>query len=152
MSSRSADGQHHCNLVRILHIYMARLPRSCSDTTNPSPCHDCVIKWKHFPRYWPFVRETHRSPVNSPHKGQWRGALMFPLINAWTNGWVNNRDAGDLRRHRPHHDVTVIFIVNSDIHSMFTAHYCLVYRYNHDILDMLPLNIPLCIYDDNFYI
>ena len=42
--------------------------------------HDDVIKWKHFPRYWPFVRGIHRSPVNSPHKGQWRGALMFSLI------------------------------------------------------------------------
>ena len=39
--------------------------------------YDDVIKWKHFPRYWPFVRGIHRSPVNSPHKGQWRGALMF---------------------------------------------------------------------------
>ena len=42
--------------------------------------HDDVIKWKHFPRDWPFVRGIHRSPVNSPHKGQWRGALMFSLI------------------------------------------------------------------------
>ena len=50
--------------------------------------HDDVIKWKHFPRYWPFVRRIHRSPVNSPHKGQWRGALMFSLICAWINGWV----------------------------------------------------------------
>ena len=40
-------------------------------------CHDDVIKWKHFPRYWPFVRGIHRSAVNSPHKGQWRGASMF---------------------------------------------------------------------------
>ena len=30
--------------------------------------HDEVIKWKHFPRYWPFVWGIHRSPVNSPHK------------------------------------------------------------------------------------
>ena len=42
--------------------------------------HDDVIKWKHFPRNWPFVRGIHRSPVNSPHKDQWRGALMFSLI------------------------------------------------------------------------
>ena len=41
-----------------------------------------VIKWKHFPRYWPFVRGIHRSPVNSPLKGQWRGGLMFSLICA----------------------------------------------------------------------
>ena len=70
--------------------------------------HDDVVKWKHFPRYWPFVRGIHRSPVNSPNKGQWRGALMFSLICARTNSWVNNRDAGDLRRHRAHYDVPVM--------------------------------------------
>ena len=70
--------------------------------------HDDVIKWKHFPRYWPFGRGIHRSPVNSPHKGQWRGALMFSLIYIWINGWVNNREAGDLRRHHTHDDVTVM--------------------------------------------
>ena len=42
--------------------------------------HDDVIKWKHFPRYWSFVWGIHWSPVNSPHKGQWRRALMFSLI------------------------------------------------------------------------
>ena len=61
-----------------------------------------------FPRYWPFVRGIHRSPVNSPHKGQWRGAVMFSLICAWINGWVNNREAGDLRRHHAHYDVIVM--------------------------------------------
>ena len=70
--------------------------------------HDDVIKWKHFPRYWPFVRGIHRWPVNSPHKGQWRGALMFSLICVWINGWVNSRDAGDLRRYRAHYDVTMM--------------------------------------------
>ena len=66
--------------------------------------------WRHqkeiFSAYWPYVR----SPVNSSHKGQWRGALMLSLICAWTNGWVNNRDAGDLRRHRAHYYVTVKYI------------------------------------------
>ena len=42
------------------------------------------------------------------NKGQWRGALKFSLICAWTNGWVNNRDAGNLRRHGTHYDVTVM--------------------------------------------
>ena len=55
-----------------------------------------------------FVRWIHRSPVDFHHKGQWRGALMSSLICAWTNGWANNRDAGDLRRHRAHYDVTVM--------------------------------------------
>ena len=71
--------------------------------------HDDVIKWKIFPHYWPFVRGIHRSPVNSQQKGQWRGALIFSLICVWwINGWVNNREAGDLRRYRAHYDVTVM--------------------------------------------
>ena len=72
--------------------------------------HDDVIKWKHFPRNWPSVRGIHRSPVNSPHKGQWRGALMFSLICVWINGWVNSREAGDLRRYHAHYDVTVMIM------------------------------------------
>ena len=64
---------------------------------------DDVIKWKDFRRYWPFVRGIHRSP----HRGQWRGA-MFSLICTWINGWVNNREAGDLRRYRAHYDVIVM--------------------------------------------
>ena len=49
-------------------------------------------------------------PVNSPHKGQWRGSLMFSSIYAWINDWVNNREAGDLRRQRGHYDVIVMCI------------------------------------------
>ena len=71
--------------------------------------HDDVIKWKHCPRYWPFVRGIHRSPVNSPHKGQWRWALMFSLICARINGWVNNGEVGDSRRHRAHCNVIVMY-------------------------------------------
>ena len=76
--------------------------------------HDDVIKWNHFPRYWPFVRGIHRSPVNSPHKGQWRGALMFSLICARINGWVNNREAGGSRRHRAHYDITVMLTTRNE--------------------------------------
>ena len=49
------------------------------------------------------------APLNSPPKGQWRGALMFSLICIWMNGWVNNREPGYLRRYCAHYDVTVIF-------------------------------------------
>ena len=70
--------------------------------------HDDVIKWKHFPCYWPFVRGIHRLLVNSPHKDQGRGALAFSLLCAWTNGWINNRDAGDFKCHRAHYDLIVI--------------------------------------------
>ena len=70
-----------------------------SPTVSP---HDDVIKWKHYPRYWPFV------PVNSPHKGQWRGALMFSLSCTRINDWINNCEAGDLIRHHGHYDVSVM--------------------------------------------
>ena len=90
-------------------------------------CHDDVIKWKHFPRYWPFVRGIHRSPVNSPHKGQWRGALIFSLICVWINDWVNTRETGDLRRYRVHYDVIVMVercIVPPGLSPLFTlSHY-----------------------------
>ena len=81
--------------------------------------HDGVIKWKLSPRHLPFVWGIHRWPVNSPHKGQWRGALMFHLICAWTNSLVNSRGAGDLRRHRAHYDVNIMKMSQS------------VVRFNH---------------------
>ena len=63
------------------------------------------------------VRGIHRSPVNSPHKSQWRGVLICSFICAWISVWVNNREADDLRRHEAHYDVTVIdrLAINSTI-------------------------------------
>ena len=79
------------------------------------------MKWKHFARYWPFVRGIHRSPVNLPHKGQWRGALKFSLICAWTNTLANSGDTGYLKRHRAHYDVIAMYhstvFVHNDFHS-----------------------------------
>ena len=56
----------------------------------------------------------HRSPVNSPHKGQWRGTLILSLICDWINGLINNRKAGDLRRHQADYDVIVIQPLKTD--------------------------------------
>ena len=68
--------------------------------------------WRHqmetFPALLTICAGNSPVPVNSPHKGQWRGALMFTLICARINGWVNNREAGDLRRYRAHYDVIVM--------------------------------------------
>ena len=54
--------------------------------------------WRHqmetFSAYLAFCAGNSPVPVNSPHKGQWRGNLMFSLICVWINGWVNNREAG----------------------------------------------------------
>ena len=86
-----------------------------------------------FSAYWPFLRGIHRSSVNSPHKGPWRGALMFSLICAWINGLVNNGEAGDLRYHRAHYDVTVIlrvyvFLGESCVHRSVCVFTCKLYR------------------------
>ena len=98
-------------LVLILKVFKSKM------VTNKLLCYwngqmifsyDDVIKWKHFPRYWPSVREIFWSRVNYPYKGHQRGALMFSFICARTNSWVNNTDAGDLRRHLAHCDVTVM--------------------------------------------
>ena len=95
-------GYHHSTILPNVVLW-------CVTCTSLISRHDCVIKWKHFPRYWPFVRGIHRSPMNSPHKGQWRGTLMFSLFYVWMTGWVNNREAGDLRRYRAHYDMTVVW-------------------------------------------
>ena len=63
---------------------------------------------------WSSTNFTHilckfSGPVNSPHKGQWREALMFSSICTRINDWVNNGEAGDLRRYRAHYDVTVMY-------------------------------------------
>ena len=70
--------------------------------------HDDVIKWKHF-------------RVTGPLCGEFTGHRWIPLTKAsdaelwwflwsapWINGWVNNREAGDLRRHWAYYDVIVM--------------------------------------------
>ena len=57
--------------------------------------------------------------MNSSHKGQWRGASIFSLICVWINGWLNSREAGDLRRYRAHYDVSVMY-------SSWLAHWSMI--------------------------
>ena len=98
-------------------------------------CHQMEI----FSCYWPFVPEIHRLPVNSPHKGQWRGALMFSLICAGINGRVNNREAGDLRCQHAHYDVTVMSYGHHGHCQVFIEWNCIIilifflYNYIHHI-------------------
>ena len=82
----------------------------------------------------------HRPPVNSPHKGQWRGALVFFFISAWIKGWVNNlnnREAGDLRRHydiivmnSDKSDVNIWVILVVNIFSLLCVYVSLQWRHN----------------------
>ena len=67
--------------------------------------HYDATQWKRFLRHGPFVREIHRSPLDSPHKGPVTWTLMFPLMLAETNCWINHRVAGDSGRHDAHFDV-----------------------------------------------
>ena len=112
----SNNSRIQCTFYKLFHLDCSFLFNSLKHlmkfpmclTHNKSTLHDDVIKWKYFPRYWPFVRGIHRSPANSPHKGQWRGDLMLSLLCVWINGWVNNREAGDLRRYHALYDVIVM--------------------------------------------
>ena len=96
-----------------VHLFIKWFMWTWQQYSLPWANHDEVLKWTHFLRCWPFVQGSHRSPVNSRHKGQWRGALMISLICAWINPWVNNRKAGDLRCLRAHYDVTVMCLMNN---------------------------------------
>ena len=98
-------------------IVARRLQSSCggSPGIDPRPDqatflgdHDDVIKWKHCSVTGPLCGEFTGHQSIPLTKATWRGALMFPF-HAWTNGWANNRDAGDFRRHRSYYDVTVIY-------------------------------------------
>ena len=100
--------------------------------------HNDVIKRKHFPRYWPFVRGIHRWPVNSPHKGQWCGALMFSLICAWTDDRVNNRDAGDFRLNRAHYDVTVLYLLNMNLIRIMWPIYWQIQNCHEGLVTLTP--------------
>ena len=79
------EGAQLCRIVSILLFIWnyCRVLGSLFIVNSKMDAHDVVIKWKHFPRHWPFVREVYRSPVNSPHKGQWCGVLMFSFICSW---------------------------------------------------------------------
>ena len=77
-----------------------------SITQKPSSDHDTW--WRHQMETFSVLLAI--CAGNSPPKGQWRGALMFSFIFAPINGWVNNRDADDLRRHRTHYDVIVMIL------------------------------------------
>ena len=113
-----------------------------NDCHGDTPYHVITIVmtwWRHqmetFPCYWPFVRGIHRSQVNSPHKGQSHGALIFSLMCVWINGWVNNCKAGDLRRYRAHYDVSLMTERYTSVtvrHSLRRRHYnphcCLDYQ------------------------
>ena len=108
-----------CSVRFVLYSHMfIYCPGWCRSTTLMYFLTNCRLKT--VTSWWRHQMETFsallaicegNSPVPgelAPHKGQWRGALMFSMICVWINGCVNNREAGDLRRYRAHYDVIVM--------------------------------------------
>ena len=101
---------HFCTSVQYeLHCFRGRWPRVSRDDWHCGASANGIRSW------WRQQIETFSALLalcvgNSPvtGEGQWRGALMFSLICARINGWVNNREAGDSRRHCTHYDVIVM--------------------------------------------
>ena len=96
-------GENHHLWIGLANSKIVELPSMVHPIVMLTVCawlcfHDDVIKWK-------------------------RGTLMFSLICVWTNGWVNNREAGDLRRHRAHYDVTVMAYGLIRTESIYTLHH-----------------------------
>ena len=91
--------------------------------------HDDVIKLKHFPRYWPFVQGIHQSPVNSHQHAQRPVTRSFDVFFDLPHGWVNSRQAGDLRCHFAHYDVIVMIL--SHYAQFGIGHICTNYSLRH---------------------
>ena len=109
-------------LLSITQINDARILHTLYITTTLPPdwYHDDVIKWKHFLQLLTLC--VGNSPVTGefPAQSQWRRALMFSLICAWINGYVNNREAGDLRCYHAHYDVTLMWRIVINYISVLT--------------------------------
>ena len=93
---------------------------------------DDVIKWKHFPCCWSFVRGIQRHRWIPLTKAS--DALMFSLICVWTNGWANNPDAGDLRRHRTHYYVTVMIFSDKIVSDLGRSYSFEIYQWSTRIV------------------
>ena len=108
-------GQKLCTYwyqIRILTVqicgWIYQIWRSQIRHFHNSAYHDDVINWKHFRLYWSFVQGIHWfSRWIAPTKAS-DAELWFFFHLRWTNGWANNRDAGDMRRHHAHYYVTVM--------------------------------------------
>ena len=94
--------------------------------------------------WWRHQMETSSASLalfegNPPHKGPVTRSFVFSLICVWTNGWANNRDAGDLRRHRAHYDFTVMILI---FHAVGNIKSCDIYKETNDHNHIPPIHSP----------
>ena len=111
------------SVLQSVPLWLGYFRSLCADRVG----HDDVVKWKHFLRCWPFVRGIHRSPMNSPHKGQWRRALTFSfrLNKRWSKkllGWWFETPSTPVWRH------CNVGVTWDDVH--FTWYNCTVLKSN----------------------
>ena len=88
--------------------------------------HDDIIKWKN--NIFTLLALCDGNPLVTswfPNKGQLHGTLMLSLICACTNGWANNKDIGDLRRHCGHNDVPVMLALQMPIGTSLLSFFAL---------------------------
>ena len=106
----NSDWPSHYNPRVLVNVRSVIVARSASSTGG-----DMITSWNGniFRVAGPLCGEFTGHRWIKP-KGQWRGALMFSLICAWTNDWANNEDTGDLKRHRAHYDVSVMDELTTD--------------------------------------
>ena len=108
-----------------MHSYQTLTDISVRKQSCGTETHCLLCTW------WRHQMETFSALMTmySPHKGQWRSCLMFTLICAWINGWVNNHEVGDLRRHRAHYDfIAMVYTVSGPWGPVSANERCFVYN------------------------
>ena len=91
-----------------LTMWYATLAAIAAHQTDIPLLHEDVIKWKHFSALLAICAGNPPVTGEFPSERPVTRSFDISLIIAWTNGWVSNRGAGDLRRHPIHYDVTVM--------------------------------------------
>ena len=91
------------------------------------PIHDDVIKWNLFGVIGLLCGDftCHRwIPLTKASDAElW--CFLWPV--PWINGWVNNSEAGDLRRHRAHYDVIVLYLDTRQTESVSRVHWSVMF-------------------------
>ena len=96
------------NHIKIIIVIQALLPPIVTNYTQLTHCMITSSNGKIFSVTGPLCGEFIGPRWIPSTNARDAGLLMFSLICAWINGSVSNREAGDLRRHRIHYDVTIM--------------------------------------------
>ena len=113
--------KHHAASNVTIITYIEEIPKFPEKYVNTVATHDDVISWKHFPRYWPFC--VGNSPVTGEFPAQRPVTRSFDVFFdlGLNKCLTNNREAGDLRRHRTHYAGIVTWCTDSFVDSPSTA-------------------------------